>query len=141
MRSSPVIRACFMLCCALLLATRAAGAHLHYCLDGSEPPVSVHYLDPHHFDHVHHELRGEVLTHFHDAEPVHSDVTVSVAAAVPLPKLDGPAGWHDLPSLAIGTLLPAGQLGEGSVVLATPWHSPPVIRRSSIPPPVRGPPA
>lgn len=31
--------------CALLLSTRAGGAHLHLCFDGSEPPVSFHAFD------------------------------------------------------------------------------------------------
>jgi hypothetical protein len=38
--------------CAALVALRIAGAHLHLCFDGSEPPVSLHVADAgaHHGD-------------------------------------------------------------------------------------------
>lgn len=40
------------LICAALLFARLGGAHLHLCLDGSEPAASLHVTDPgHHADH------------------------------------------------------------------------------------------
>ena len=33
------------LLCAAFVALRIAGAHLHLCFDGSEPPVSLHVAD------------------------------------------------------------------------------------------------
>ena len=33
------------LLCAFMVAMRVAGAHLHLCLDGTEPPVSLHVAD------------------------------------------------------------------------------------------------
>jgi hypothetical protein len=42
----------FALLCASLVAMRVGGTHLHLCLDGSEPPVSLHVADAaeHHAD-------------------------------------------------------------------------------------------
>ena len=40
------------LICAALLFARLGGGHLHLCLDGSEPPASLHVTDSgHHADH------------------------------------------------------------------------------------------
>lgn len=40
------------LVCVALLFARLGGAHLHLCLDGSEPAASLHVTDPaHHADH------------------------------------------------------------------------------------------
>lgn len=41
-----------LLVCAALLFARLGGAHLHLCLDGSEPAASLHVSDSgHHADH------------------------------------------------------------------------------------------
>ena len=41
-----------VLVCVALLSTRLTGAHLHLCVDGSEPPASLHFNDGgHHIDH------------------------------------------------------------------------------------------
>jgi hypothetical protein len=41
------------LLCILLVATRMSGVHMHFCLDGSEPPTTLHMEDAgiHHDDH------------------------------------------------------------------------------------------
>lgn len=40
------------LICAALLFARLGGAHVHLCLDGNEPPASLHVTDSgHHADH------------------------------------------------------------------------------------------
>lgn len=40
------------LACVALLFARLGGAHVHLCLDGSEPPASLHVTDSgHHADH------------------------------------------------------------------------------------------
>lgn len=44
-RSRLFVRACITLLCITVLVMRLGGAHLHLCLDGSEPPVSVHLTD------------------------------------------------------------------------------------------------
>ncbi len=44
-RFSSRTRVVLALLCAALLASRIAGAHLHLCLDGGEPPVSLHVAD------------------------------------------------------------------------------------------------
>jgi hypothetical protein len=44
-RFTPRTRLVIVLLCAALLASRIAGAHLHLCLDGSEPPVALHVAD------------------------------------------------------------------------------------------------
>ena len=59
------------LLCAVLIAARIGGAHLHVCFDGSEPPVSLHLVeasqhheqDPSGFTHVDQDmsLGGEYL--------------------------------------------------------------------------------
>lgn len=41
-RSRWFVRVCLSLLCITVLLMRMGGAHLHLCLDGGEPPVSVH---------------------------------------------------------------------------------------------------
>jgi hypothetical protein len=55
-----------VLVCVALLSTRLTGAHLHLCLDGSEPPASLHFNDGgHHIDHhvsdQHHDVDVPVM--------------------------------------------------------------------------------
>lgn len=42
---------CYWVLALALFAARSADAHIHMCLDGQEPPVSVHVTD----DGVHHD--------------------------------------------------------------------------------------
>jgi hypothetical protein len=77
-RSRLFVRTCITLLCITVLVLRVGGAHLHLCLDGSEPPVSVHLTDdaglndPHAgVGQAHHDqdvsLSGEVLAKKLDA--------------------------------------------------------------------------
>lgn len=63
------------LLCVLLVVMRVSGAHLHLCLDGSEPPATLHMEDAgiHHDDHNNQS---------------HSDVDVSLSADTLVKKLD-----------------------------------------------------
>jgi hypothetical protein len=57
------------LLCMLLVVMRVSGAHMHLCLDGSEPPTTLHMdhgADEHH--------QGD-----HDGQ-LHSDVDVSLSS-------------------------------------------------------------
>jgi len=76
--------------CALLLASRMGGAHLHLCFDGSEPPVSFHAFD---ID-LHH---GEPQT----ATP-HQDADVGVVGEVLAKLLTADL---DLPPLLLAALI------------------------------------
>src|SRR5689334_14340036 len=72
LRLGPKAKILLGVLCILVVAMRTAGAHLHLCFDGSEPPASVH------FD-------GDGLAH-HDDEHAnapaeqHSDVDISLIA-------------------------------------------------------------
>lgn len=56
-----------VLACLALLLARTGGAHLHLCLDGSEPPASLHLTgENHHGSH-------------HAADEIHSDIDVPLA--------------------------------------------------------------
>ena len=61
--------------CLALVILRVGGIHLHFCLDGSEPPVSYHVGDSgvHHLDE-------------HDAGESHSDRDMALADDVLLKK-------------------------------------------------------
>jgi hypothetical protein len=67
LRLAPKTRLVLALVCATLVALRIAGAHLHLCFDGSEPPVALHIGESggHH---------GEELAGF-----THSDRDVNVS--------------------------------------------------------------
>lgn len=77
-RSRLFARTCITLLCITVLVMRVGGAHLHLCLDGSEPSVSVHLTDDAGLDdshagvgQAHHDqdvsLSGEVLAKKMDA--------------------------------------------------------------------------
>lgn len=77
-RSRLFVRPCITLLCITVLVMRVGGAHLHLCVDGSEPPVSVHLTDDAGLDDshagvgkAHHDqdvsLSGEVLAKKLDA--------------------------------------------------------------------------
>lgn len=139
MTRSPFLRALFLLSCVLLVSTRVAGAHLHYCRDGAEAPVAMHYVE---FDseafHVHQEAHGDGAVHLHHAGPVHSDVVVAVDDEAPPQKLLVFADLDSLPP-------------QGAVLAALPtisaWLSrdrevrEPRANRWFSQPPARGPPA
>lgn len=111
------------LICAALLFARLGGAHLHLCLDGSEPPASLHVTDSgHHADH-------------HDGQ-AHDDRDVSLVGDV-LTK-SGKSGF-DLPLLLVAfwlVILLFARLRMTAADPPQPSVSPPRFCR----PPLRGPP-
>lgn len=115
------------LVCVALVALRVGGLHVHMCLDGSEPPLSLHVADSgiHHLDEI---AAGEA----------HTDRDLAIASDLAVKK---PFADVDLPLIvAFGVLL--------WFVLARPrellrFSSPPVRIRSArnrLRPPQRGPP-
>jgi hypothetical protein len=60
----------------LVVLMRMGGAHLHYCLDGTEAPVSLHMDSD---GGVHHSLGVE-------SQVSHSDIDVSITEDVPVKK-------------------------------------------------------
>jgi hypothetical protein len=76
----------------VLVASRIAGAHLHLCLDGSEPPVSLHVAD----GAAHH---GEEVGGF-----THTDRDVNVGGEY-LAKKPGAGFDLALVAMAFGLLL------------------------------------
>ncbi len=111
------------LICAALLCTRLGGAHLHLCLDGSEPPASLHVTDSgHHADH-------------HDGQ-AHDDLDVSLVGDAPTKS--GKSGF-DLPLLLAALWLVTVLFTRLRITAADspqPSASPPRFCR----PPLRGPP-
>jgi hypothetical protein len=125
------------LLCAILVALRIAGAHLHLCYDGSEPPVSLHVSDAggEHSEHAHDGAPGETAS-AHGFE--HDDRDVFVAGDALVKKGSGLA---DLALLAIVCLFlgfVALRSGSGRI----PGLDLPLIRpaRAFLRPPLRGPP-
>jgi hypothetical protein len=59
--------------CVAIFALRVAGLHAHLCLDGSEPPLSIHTADSgiHHLDEA-----GAAGQHADRDVPIASDVLV-----------------------------------------------------------------
>jgi hypothetical protein len=111
--------------CAVLLSSRAGGAHLHLCFDGSEPAVSFHAFE----------------VDLHQDEPQaaapHQDTDVGVLGEVlaKLLTLD-----LDLPPVLLATLI-------GLVLLRAPRERPQFTEPRSataaalyLRPPLRGPP-
>jgi hypothetical protein len=131
-RLSQRSRLVLALLCAAFVALRVAGAHLHLCFDGSEPPVSLHVADAG----AHHAADDD---HAHVAEPVsgHVDRDVVMNGDFVAKK---PAGDLLLPflilafALALYTLAP--RLGP-----IPDYRSPvPLPSRARLRPPLRGPP-
>lgn len=78
-----------LLVCVALLAARMSNAHLHLCMDGQEPPASVHYgdeavVEPHHpeIGVVRHDVDIELGVHF-GAKPSKLDLSI-LALLLPL---------------------------------------------------------
>lgn len=114
-----------VLLCAMFLAVRVGGSHLHLCYDGAEPLASLHLVD----DGLHHGAP--------DADAGHQDADVPVAAEglVKAAKLD-----FDLPLLLLTSLLlwswlrPTQQPAPG-------YRNPPAPAAGRyLRPPLRGPP-
>ena len=82
LRSPTFVRACAGILCIALLLSRMGGAHLHLCLDGSEPPASVHLND----DDVHPRDAGASDTH-HDIDVSLTSVAMGKDSKIELPAL------------------------------------------------------
>ena len=116
------------LLCMMVVMMRLSGAHMHFCLDGSEPPASLHLddADLHHLDE-----HG----HVDDTAASHSDVDVSLIVDAVLKKA---ATSLDLLVLLVSFALVLGLI---SAVRLAPVYSeflPPI--RAHLRPLLRGPP-
>ena len=111
-----------------LFAVRIAGGHLHLCMDGQEPPVSLHM---------------EAVTEHHgalDSEQGHLDRDVEVSASMLLIKKL--AGFDELPVALLGALLLVGLLPViKRLAPASAFYVPVFATPFALPPPPRGPPA
>jgi hypothetical protein len=117
--------------CITMLVMRIGGAHIHVCLDGSEPPASLHIGDNGIHD-QHHPSGAHV-----DAAEWDSDVSVPGDALV-----KNLTGDVDLPTLAATLCLLLFIVPL--LRIFTRYLDPPLVRisgRSQLLPPPRGPPA
>ena len=57
-------RVLLILLCIGIVMMRGGGAHLHYCFDGTEPPVTVHFENHPGAHHVGGTISGSVNTDF-----------------------------------------------------------------------------
>jgi hypothetical protein len=121
-------RTLLILLCIGIVMMRVGGAHLHYCFDGSEPPVSLH-IDGHAGSH--HMSNGVSSSNHEDI-----DISVGVDALVKkVPTLLDLLGL--IAALAIFLhLLPRVKTVVPSFDLVLPFST----RRAYLRPPLRGPP-
>jgi hypothetical protein len=110
-----------------IFALRVAGLHAHLCMDGSEPPLSIHVSDSgmHHLDEA---AAGEK----------HADRDMPIASDVLVKK---PTGDFDVSLVAAFCALLLFLLARPRELFAFP--SPPALGRSArtrLRPPLRGPP-
>src|SRR3546814_18618986 len=90
MRLNPALRYVLLtLLCVSVLVARVSGAHMHFCLDGSEPRASLHVMDG--FD-MRHDA-GMDAPH-HDVDILLGEQTLSKSGQLSV----------DLPLLLIATL-------------------------------------
>jgi hypothetical protein len=135
-----------LMLCLFVAVMRLTGAHMHYCLDGMEPPISmhfdgvgaVHHADEHHAAEHDHRVAHE-HSHSHSSDEQfaseHSDIDVSLFADVLAKKTDV-AFLFVLSCLVVLLLVPPRILQRIRLV-AIPI---PIGRSWAISPPVRGPP-
>jgi len=119
------------LICIAVLVMRVGAAHVHLCLDGSEPAVSLHFADSGVHD----------LDHPNDpgTNPAESDSDVSVPGDALIKSAVADA---DVPLLAVSLYLIL-LLVRVTRSVRVDWD-PPLVRsstRTHIRPPLRGPPA
>jgi hypothetical protein len=117
------------------VVARVTGAHLHLCLDGTEPLAQLHVSDTAEIDHHPHEHHVD----HHDDEDLgqsHDDVDVDALGNVvgKVVKLDSSLNAMLAWVFAFGVLLPARQ--PAPVYQAAPPKPPPRFLR----PVLRGPP-
>jgi hypothetical protein len=77
------MRAFIWLLCAALFALRVGDAHIHLCMDGSEPPVSIHLAD----DRLDHHSDSAQIQH-HDQDFSFSDGFLKYSAKVVLATVE-----------------------------------------------------
>jgi hypothetical protein len=121
-------RALLLFLCIGIVMMRIGGAHLHYCFDGSEPPVSVH-LDGHAGGH--HEGATAVSSE-------HADMDVSIGVDILTKKV--PSLLELLGLVAALTVLMHQLPRIRSVAPIFDFSFPPVAQRAYLRPPLRGPP-
>jgi len=113
--------------CVAVVALRIGGLHVHLCMDGSEPPLSLHVADSgiHHLDEA-------------DGGEAHADRDMSVATDVVVKK---PSGYFDLSLMAAFCALLLFLLARPRALHAFP-SVPATLRsaRNRLRPPLRGPP-
>lgn len=128
LRLRSTTRTLLILLCTGIVMLRVGGAHLHYCFDGSEPPVTLH-IDGHVGSH---HMKGGVSAGGHED----MDVSVGVDALVKkVPTLLDLLGL--IAALAFFLhLLPRVQTVVPSFDLVLPFST----RRAYLRPPLRGPP-
>ena len=124
MNSSRTRLTLFYILCVLVLLPRLGGPHLHLCLDGSGPAISLHTTNG---------AGDEALL---DADDSHQDETVDVATPV-ISKVWPPGLDGVLFLLAIMVLFIARQIMLRPIVLTIARPQVPLFLR----PPLRGPPA
>jgi len=114
----------FALLCAVVLSPRLGGAHLHLCLDGSSPLITLHVSDV------------ESPDGAHGAGESHDDQTVDVSNPV-LGKV-WPPGFDG--GLLLVLVLLLGTAGVSRPLTLSTWLAPPGVP-PFLRPPLRGPPA
>jgi hypothetical protein len=120
------------LLCAAFVALRIAGAHLHLCFDGSEPPVSLHIADA-----GGHHAGDDASEHPIDPVGGHVDRDVAMSGDFVAKK---PTADLLLPFFVLAFALASFTLATVRNPLPT-YRSPlPCASRSRLRPPLRGPP-
>lgn len=123
-RPSVYKQICYWVLTLALFAVRSADAHVHMCLDGQEPPASVHVAD----GGVHHNDATASPTHNDQDVKVVSDAGVKKGESADLWVLS--TAWSLVDQLAYFTAEPP-QCTAVAVNLSI---------RSHLRPPLRGPP-
>jgi hypothetical protein len=131
--------------CLAVVFAGFSNAHLHYCFDGQEPPVSVHLTDGIDRTHTHHERTSHGAAHdladhdtgHHDPEH-HDDLDVDLKLAN---QALAKALKFDQPAIAAldGWSIPIEPFADGALIDI--FEAPPVPEPFHILPRPRGPPA
>jgi hypothetical protein len=127
MARSPIfLRMWIAIVSVAVLAMPASAAHLHLCLDGNEPSVTLHSAE----DGAHHTDTG--------ASAVHNDVDVSLASSALAKKFDASLELPGLIATAFGIFL----MPHSAAVIAPPDRAATLLPapRLRLLPPLRAPP-